>query len=147
MAKTGDTPLKARNDQVEEIDLYIGAKVRAARAFRGMTREQLAAEMGLQRQAVDKYERGENRLYASRLYQISQILDMPPNFFFEGFARTGSDAVRAISQEDLKAMTTTSMQTLRDLSDLTAEQRRVIRQQIEAMLSANRMSAGPVGTD
>lgn len=146
MAKPGDTPLKARNPQVEAIDLYIGAKIRAARAFRGLTREQLAAELGLMRQAVDKYERGENRLMASRLHQIARILDMPVEFFFEGFTTQGSTPANALSQEDLKAMTVTNMQTVRDIAALSPEQRRVIRQQIDAMLSANRMTSQAAGS-
>jgi|SRR5271163_34000 len=65
-------------------DKHVGSRVRMRRIMLEMTQEQLAAPLGLTFQQVLKYEKGTNRMGASRLQQIAQILQVPVTFFFEG---------------------------------------------------------------
>ena len=66
------------------IDRHIGSRVRARRTMLGMSQERLADALGLTFQQVQKYEKGMNRIGASRLLQIAGILDVSIEFFFEG---------------------------------------------------------------
>lgn len=66
------------------IDRHIGSRVRARRIMLGMSQEKLADALGLTFQQVQKYEKGVNRIGASRLLQIAGILDVGIDFFFEG---------------------------------------------------------------
>lgn len=66
------------------IDKHIGSRVRARRIMLGMSQEKLADALGLTFQQVQKYEKGVNRVGASRLLQIAGILDVNIDFFFEG---------------------------------------------------------------
>jgi len=66
------------------IDRHIGSRVRARRIMLGMSQEKLAEALGLTFQQVQKYEKGANRIGASRLLHIAGILDVNIEFFFEG---------------------------------------------------------------
>ena len=68
------------------IDVHIGARIRIRRTLLGMSQEKLGEAIGLTFQQVQKYERGANRVGASRLYDLSQVLDVPVSFFFDGLA-------------------------------------------------------------
>ena len=65
-------------------DEHVGARVRMRRKMEAMSQEKLGAALGLTPQQVQKYERGATRISASRLQQISHILQVPVTFFFEG---------------------------------------------------------------
>ncbi len=67
-----------------QIDKHIGTRVRARRVMLGMSQEKLADALGLTFQQVQKYEKGVNRIGASRLLHIAGILDVSIEFFFEG---------------------------------------------------------------
>src|SRR6266542_6394650 len=66
------------------IDKHVGSRVRMRRIMLAMSQEKLGAALGLTFQQVQKYEKGANRIGASRLQQLSQILQVPVEFFFEG---------------------------------------------------------------
>src|SRR5260370_2554777 len=66
------------------IDRHVGSRVRMRRMMLGMSQEKLGDALGLTFQQVQKYEKGMNRVSASRLQHISQILQVPVPFFFEG---------------------------------------------------------------
>ena len=66
------------------IDKHVGSRVRMRRKMVAMSQEELGAALGLTFQQVQKYENGTNRIGASRLQQISHILQVPVEFFFEG---------------------------------------------------------------
>ena len=66
------------------IDKHVGSRVRMRRMMLGMSQEKLGDALGLTFQQVQKYEKGSNRIGASRLQQISLILQVPVAFFFEG---------------------------------------------------------------
>jgi transcriptional regulator with XRE-family HTH domain len=65
-------------------DKHVGSRVRMRRMMLGMSQEKLGDALGLTFQQVQKYEKGTNRIGASRLQQISHILQVPVSFFFEG---------------------------------------------------------------
>jgi transcriptional regulator with XRE-family HTH domain len=66
------------------IDKHVGSRVRMRRMMLSMSQEKLGDALGLTFQQVQKYEKGTNRVGASRLQQIAQILQVPVAFFFEG---------------------------------------------------------------
>jgi transcriptional regulator with XRE-family HTH domain len=66
------------------VDLHVGGRVRMRRKFLGMSQEGLADAIKLTFQQVQKYERGSNRISASKLHEISKVLKAPIGYFFEG---------------------------------------------------------------
>jgi transcriptional regulator with XRE-family HTH domain len=66
------------------IDRHVGSRVRMRRVLLGMSQEKLGEALGLTFQQIQKYEKGTNRIGASRLQQISRTLNVPPSFFFDG---------------------------------------------------------------
>ena len=65
------------------IDKHVGSRVRMRRMLLGLSQEKLGEKLGVTFQQVQKYEKGMNRIGASRLQSIAEILDVPPSFFFE----------------------------------------------------------------
>src|SRR5271154_3437980 len=65
------------------IDVHVGNRVRLRRTLLGMSQEKLGEAIGLTFQQVQKYERGANRIGASRLFDLSRVLDVPVSFFFD----------------------------------------------------------------
>jgi transcriptional regulator with XRE-family HTH domain len=74
------------------IDKHVGSRVRMRRMMLNMSQEKLGDALGLTFQQVQKYEKGTNRIGASRLQQISGILSVPISFFFEGAPHSGHGA-------------------------------------------------------
>ena len=68
------------------VDIHVGSRIRMRRTLLGMSQEKLGDALALTFQQVQKYERGANRVGASRLFEISRILDVPVSFFFEEMA-------------------------------------------------------------
>src|ERR1700730_7058548 len=65
------------------IDIHVGSRIRLRRTLMGMSQERLGEALGLTFQQVQKYERGVNRVGASRLFDLSRVLDVPISFFFD----------------------------------------------------------------
>jgi transcriptional regulator with XRE-family HTH domain len=66
------------------VDKYVGSRVRMRRIMLGMSQEKLGEALGLTFQQIQKYEKGTNRVGASRLQQISEVLQVPVSFLFDG---------------------------------------------------------------
>ncbi len=81
MAKS--KPRYGRGKGISPIDAHVGARVRLRRTLLGMTQTGLGDALGLTFQQVQKYERGTNRISASRLYDLSRVFDVPIEHFFE----------------------------------------------------------------
>ncbi|MDJ1007806.1 MAG: helix-turn-helix transcriptional regulator [Paracoccaceae bacterium] len=81
------------------VDVHVGKRVRHRRWMVGMTQQQLAEKVGIKFQQIQKYETGMNRISASRLWDISEALDVKVGFFFEGL-ESADDAAHA---DDLPA--------------------------------------------
>jgi transcriptional regulator with XRE-family HTH domain len=75
--------LKERK-KATSVDKHVGRRLRVRRTMLGMSQTELANSVDITFQQVQKYERGSNRIGASRLYQFAQVLDVPPGYFFEG---------------------------------------------------------------
>ena len=69
------------------VDVHVGQRVRQRRWMTGMTQQQLAEQVGIKFQQIQKYETGANRVSASRLWDIAAALGVPVSFFFEGLGR------------------------------------------------------------
>jgi transcriptional regulator with XRE-family HTH domain len=79
----------ARPDRAEKesrpnpIDVHVGSRIRLRRTLMGLSQERLGEALGLTFQQVQKYERGVNRVGASRLFDLSRVLDVPIAFFYD----------------------------------------------------------------
>jgi transcriptional regulator with XRE-family HTH domain len=73
------------------VDLHVGARIRLRRRMQGVSQEKLADALGLTFQQVQKYERGANRVSASKLYEIATALQAPVSYFFDGLADPSTD--------------------------------------------------------
>ncbi len=82
------------------IDVHVGNRVRMRRMLIGMSQERLGKELGLTFQQVQKYEKGTNRISASRLYRIAQILGVPVQYFFEDLPQSvaGPEPVEGMAE-------------------------------------------------
>src|SRR5438128_1446528 len=65
------------------IDIHVGSRVRFRRMLLGISQEKLGEQLGLTFQQIQKYEKGVNRIGASRLYDLSKVLNVPVQFFYE----------------------------------------------------------------
>ncbi len=74
------------------IDIHVGARVRLRRNLLGLTLQTLAKAVGVTYQQLQKYERGVNRIGASRLFNLSRVLDVPVSFFFEDLSPAAAGA-------------------------------------------------------
>ena len=72
-----------RESRPSPIDVHVGTRIRLRRTLLGMSQERLGEALGLTFQQVQKYERGVNRVGASRLFDLSRVLDVPISFFFD----------------------------------------------------------------
>ena len=66
------------------VDIYVGARLRMRRTMLGMSQSKLGELLGVTFQQIQKYEKGSNRISASRLQHTARVLDVSPSFFFEG---------------------------------------------------------------
>ena len=66
------------------VDVHVGKRIRQRRWLIGMTQQQLAEQVGIKFQQIQKYETGANRVSASRLWDIADALEVPVSFFFDG---------------------------------------------------------------
>ncbi|MBI3445608.1 MAG: helix-turn-helix transcriptional regulator [Magnetospirillum sp.] len=100
MMTTPDKPGKRKvstrgrqeNGAPNPVDIHVGSRMRLRRTLLGMSQEKLGEEIGLTFQQVQKYERGANRIGASRLYDLSRVLDVPVSYFFDDMADRVQDA-------------------------------------------------------
>jgi transcriptional regulator with XRE-family HTH domain len=75
---------RAGRSRAQDVDRYIGARIRARRIMLGLTQQQMAELIGITYQQAHKYEKGINRVAAGRLYSIAQALGVEVSYFYEG---------------------------------------------------------------
>ena len=85
--------------RVRDLDAQIGSRIREARQAQDMAQQVLANGLGITSQQVQKYENGTNRVSASRLYDIANVLGMPITFFYEG----AEPFVRSVNRRKARA--------------------------------------------
>lgn len=81
------------------IDIHVGGRIRLRRNMLGMSQEKLGESLGITFQQIQKYEKGTNRVGASRLQAISSILTVPVAFFFEGAPGQDGSAPKGMSED------------------------------------------------
>ena len=69
---------------MHSVDIHVGKRLRHQRCVQGVTQGELAEALGIRFQQVQKYESGNNRVSASRLWDIAKVLNVPVSYFFEG---------------------------------------------------------------
>lgn len=85
------------------VDIHVGKRIRHRRWLIGMTQQQLAEQVAVKFQQIQKYETGANRVSASRLWDIATALEVPVSFFFEGLNPANDATAPANLPEDLIA--------------------------------------------
>ncbi|WOI53346.1 helix-turn-helix transcriptional regulator [Parvularcula sp. LCG005] len=75
------------------MDIHVGSRVRLRRMMKGISQDKLGEELGLTFQQVQKYEKGVNRIGASRLFDIARILDVPVQFFYDDFGDSATNMI------------------------------------------------------
>ncbi len=90
-----------RSDRDKKVDAHVGSRVRLRRTLLGMSQTALGHAVGLTFQQIQKYERGSNRIGAGRLFQFTEILDVPVPFFFDSMPEEVAD--RPPSMSDVQA--------------------------------------------
>lgn len=83
----------AETRKSDGVDKHVGERVRLRRIMLKMSQTELGNKIGVTFQQLQKYEKGANRIGASRLYQLAQTLNVPPGFFFEGLPGSKVNAV------------------------------------------------------
>ena len=86
-----------KESRANPIDVHVGTRIRLRRTLMGMSQERLGEALGLTFQQVQKYERGVNRVGASRLYDLSRVLDVPISFFYDDMPESVG-GVRRVAQ-------------------------------------------------
>lgn len=81
------------------IDVHVGSRVRLRRNMLGMSQEKLGEALGITFQQIQKYEKGANRVGASRLQAIANVLNVPVSFFFEDAPGEAGEVIRGLSEE------------------------------------------------
>ena len=85
---------------IHPVDVFVGQRLRQRRISLGITQEDMANALGLSFQQVQKYEKGTNRVSASRLYELAQVLDVPVQFFFDGAGNDEEAGMQEALAED-----------------------------------------------
>ena len=93
---SGDETLDDRGDGPHPVDRHVGLRIRMRRKEIGVSQERLAESLGITFQQVQKYERGANRVSASKLWEIAQALKTSVTYFYEGL---GDEPIHATSQD------------------------------------------------
>lgn len=91
--------LSRRGEGPNPIDIHVGARLRLRRTLLGLSQEKLGEAVGITFQQLQKYERGANRISASRLFNLGQVLGVPVGFFFDDLP--APDALANAAENDL----------------------------------------------
>jgi len=126
------------------VDVHVGSRLRMRRTLIGMSQEKLGERLAVTFQQVQKYEKGSNRISASRLFDISLILDVPVQFFFDGI-RNGNGTTKPEGHEHTDAFrmsdflsSPNGMQLIRTFSEIgDAEVRRNIIDLVKSISDSN----------
>lgn len=114
MSAISSSSAHKRTENPDPIDIHVGTRLRLRRNLAGMSQEQLGSTCGLTFQQIQKYERGINRMGASRLYQFAKVLNVPVAYFFEdmpdaffgqapqGMGESGQAALEDSPQADME---------------------------------------------
>lgn len=85
--------MKSAISRTQDIDRYVGMRIRERRIMLGLTQQELASMIGVTYQQAHKYERGINRVSAGRLFELARVMSVPVAFFFDGVNEDGGKPV------------------------------------------------------
>ncbi len=112
------------------VDVHVGRRLKQIRTLRRMSQTDVARHLKLSFQQIQKYEIGSNRIAASRLFELSQILDVPTSYFFEGLNGTetaatdkGVDIVSAVASIQDEQVRSRIVTFIEDVSGVTVARR------------------------
>src|SRR6185437_8605837 len=100
MTRQPRRPGRRKTDKPNPIDVHVGSRIRLRRNMLALSQERLGEAIGLTFQQVQKYERGANRVGASRLHELSRVLDVPASFFFDDTDPVRAPAIPAGFEEE-----------------------------------------------
>jgi transcriptional regulator with XRE-family HTH domain len=83
-----DGMVDRRRGEPDPVDIHVGSRIRTRRILLGQSQENIASQLGISFQQLQKYESGANRISASRLYDVAYILDVPVAYFFDEMPET-----------------------------------------------------------
>jgi transcriptional regulator with XRE-family HTH domain len=92
----------AKEHGPDPIDLHVGGQLRLARELTGMTQTEVGRALHMSFQVIQKYEQGEIRISASRLFQLAQLLRKSPDYFFEGLAAGDMPGMGVLERSDIE---------------------------------------------
>ena len=123
------------------IDKHVGTRVRMRRMLIGMSQEKLGEALGITFQQIQKYEKGSNRIGASRLHHIASVLGVDVEFFFQGVpAAPGSEGTTRVSLADFLALPE-SDRLVQTFSRLPEDARRKVVGLVELLASGTEVPA------
>lgn len=96
----------------DETDLHVGKRLRRRRRLLGMTQQELASQVGVRFQQIQKYECGANRITASRLYDLARAMNVSVQYFFDGMAVPGAVPNAANDAEQMEGDILSQKETL-----------------------------------
>ncbi|MDP1724303.1 MAG: helix-turn-helix transcriptional regulator [Alphaproteobacteria bacterium] len=126
------------NSSPHLVDIYVGARLRARRTLLGMTQENLGEAVSLTFQQIQKYERGTNRIVASRLYEFAKVLNVQVSYFFDGFESTVSKSGVKEEKTDYEIepiLTRSSIELIRKYSSISDPSKKKLVQDLVKTLS------------
>lgn len=106
------------------VDIHVGKRVKEIRTVRGLTQSNVAEHLGISFQQLQKYETGANRVSASRMFELSKLLDVSPSFFFEG-----------LEGEKYETMPPMDMETARIASVLSSITNEKLKSRLNTLIS------------
>jgi transcriptional regulator with XRE-family HTH domain len=92
----------AKEHGPDPIDRHVGGQLRLARELTGLTQTEIGRALGMSFQVIQKYEQGEIRVSASRLFQLVRLLRKSPDYFFEGLAATDVPGIGVLERTDIE---------------------------------------------
>ena len=106
------------------VDTHVGQRVKEIRTVRGFTQSNVAEQLGISFQQLQKYETGANRVSASRMFELSKLLKVSPAFFFEG-----------LEGENYESMPPMDMETARIASALSGITNEKLKSRLNTLIS------------
>lgn len=94
----------AKEHGPDPVDMHVGGQLRLARELTGLTQTEVGRALGMSFQVIQKYEQGEIRVSASRLFQLARLLRKSPDYFFEGLSESesGAGGIGLVERSDIE---------------------------------------------
>jgi transcriptional regulator with XRE-family HTH domain len=129
--------LETKMEKSHPVDVFVGSKLRVRRIILGLSQSALAKKLKITFQQIQKYEKGQNRIGSSRLYEFSKVLGVDVNYFFKGFdekTENGfAEAAATLLEDDGYLLNKDSIKMLKLLNKINSDK---VRERIFAVVKA-----------